>query len=87
MPSLDTLIANAALRKKGRIFKIKLDREEDGRWIADIENLPGGVVGCPVYGETRQKAIENVKACALGTLSHLSTKGIKIPSNIIFSVE
>ena len=31
---------------------ITFDREDDGRWIAEIEALPG----CLVYGRTRQEA-------------------------------
>lgn len=66
-------------------YKIKLDREDDGWWIADVLNLPG-VVGCPVYGTTRQDAIERVKGAALWTLWHLSLRGIKIPSTIRFVI-
>ena len=31
---------------------IELEREEDGRWIADVEALPGVMV----YGATREAA-------------------------------
>jgi predicted RNase H-like HicB family nuclease len=33
-------------------FQIKFDREENGRWIAEIESLPGVLV----YGVTREEA-------------------------------
>jgi len=33
-------------------FTIVFDREDDGRWIAEIEELPGALV----YGETREEA-------------------------------
>ena len=33
-------------------YKIEFDREEDGRWIADIPALPGVMV----YGATREEA-------------------------------
>ena len=39
------------------MLKIELDREDDGRWIADVPEIPG--VMC--YGESRQEAIDNVK--------------------------
>jgi predicted RNase H-like HicB family nuclease len=42
-------------------FRIEIDREEDGRWIAEIPELPGVMA----YGETRQAAIAKVEALAL----------------------
>ena len=36
-------------------------REEDGRWWADIESMPGVMA----YGETRESAIAAVQALAL----------------------
>jgi len=46
-------------------MRIEIDREVDGRWIADIPDLPG--VMC--YGETRQEAIAKVEALALRVLA------------------
>jgi predicted RNase H-like HicB family nuclease len=46
-------------------FPIELDREDDGRWIADIPDLPG--VQC--YGATREEAIARVQALALRVLA------------------
>jgi predicted RNase H-like HicB family nuclease len=40
---------------------IELDREADGRWIAEVQELSG--VMC--YGQTRDEAIMNVQALAL----------------------
>ena len=42
-------------------FAISFDREEDGRWIAEIESLPGVLA----YGATRAGARSNVGALAL----------------------
>jgi len=42
----------------GVTFKIEIDREDDGRWIADIPELPG--VMC--YGATKEEAISAVEA-------------------------
>jgi len=44
---------------------IELDREEDGRWIAEIPNLPGVMV----YGKTKPEAIRSVRALALRVLA------------------
>lgn len=42
-------------------FDIELDREEDGRWIAEIPSLPGALA----YGGTKDDAIAAVEALAL----------------------
>ena len=42
-------------------FEIVFDREEDGRWIAEIESLPGVLA----YGTTKAEAQSKVKALAL----------------------
>ncbi|HEY1804549.1 MAG TPA: type II toxin-antitoxin system HicB family antitoxin [Terracidiphilus sp.] len=42
-------------------FEIVFDREEDGRWIAEIESLPGVMA----YGATKVEAQSKVEALAL----------------------
>lgn len=42
-------------------YKIEIDQEEDGRWIAEIPDLPGVMV----YGRTETEAISRVEALAL----------------------
>jgi predicted RNase H-like HicB family nuclease len=42
-------------------MKIEIEKEEDGRWIAEIPELPGVMV----YGETRNQAISKAEALAL----------------------
>ena len=42
-------------------FAIELEREDDGRWIAEVPDLPGTIV----YGHTRDEALAGVKALAL----------------------
>ncbi len=42
-------------------FKVELEQEEDGRWIAEITDLPGVLV----YGRTREQAQAKVQALAL----------------------
>jgi predicted RNase H-like HicB family nuclease len=44
---------------------IDLDREEDGRWIADALELPG--VMC--YGRTRDEAISNTERLAIEVIA------------------
>lgn len=46
-------------------FKIVFDREEDGRWIAEIETLPGVLA----YGTTKLEAQSKVEALALRVIA------------------
>jgi predicted RNase H-like HicB family nuclease len=46
-------------------YSIELDREEDGRWIAEIAALPGVMV----YGESREDALAKCQALALRVLA------------------
>ncbi len=54
---------------------IELDREEDGRWIAEVPQLPG--VMC--YGQTRDEAIARVKALALRVFADRLEHGEEVP--------
>ncbi len=42
-------------------FSVEFDREEDGRWIAEVPELPGVLA----YGGTREEALSKVQAIAL----------------------
>jgi len=46
-------------------FEIVFDREEDGRWIAEIESLPGVLA----YGATKKEAQWKVEALALRVIA------------------
>lgn len=47
-------------------FKLETDRETDGRWIAEIPDLPGVLV----YGQTREEAVALAKVLALQVLAN-----------------
>jgi predicted RNase H-like HicB family nuclease len=44
---------------------IELDREEDGRWIAEALELPGVMS----YGQTRDEAISNTERLAIEVIA------------------
>jgi predicted RNase H-like HicB family nuclease len=46
-------------------MNIEIEREEDGRWIAEIPDLAGVMT----YGQSREEAISKVKALALRVLA------------------
>lgn len=65
------------------ILTIETEQEEDGRWIAEVMEIAGVLV----YGQTRQEAIEKVKALALRVLADRLEHGEPIPEvNDVFSV-
>ncbi|HEY9853418.1 MAG TPA: type II toxin-antitoxin system HicB family antitoxin [Leptolyngbyaceae cyanobacterium] len=46
-------------------FTIETEQEDDGRWIAEILEIPGVLV----YGLTQKEAIANVQALALRVIA------------------
>ena len=46
-------------------YKIEIEQEEDGRYIAEIVELPGALV----YGNSQEEAILKVQALALRILA------------------
>jgi len=56
-------------------MKIEIEREEDGRWIAEIPELPGVIV----YGDSRNEAISKAEALALRVLADRLEHGEEIP--------
>ncbi len=56
-------------------MKIEVDREEDGRWIAEVPELPGAMV----YGQSREEAVSKVQALALRAVADRLDHGESIP--------
>lgn len=46
-------------------FRVELERETDGRWLAEIADLPGVLA----YGQTAEEAKRRAAALALRVLS------------------
>ncbi len=46
-------------------YRIEFEREDDGRWIAEIVDLPGVLA----YGVTKQEAESKVQAIALRVIA------------------
>jgi predicted RNase H-like HicB family nuclease len=63
---------------------IVVGREEDGRWWADIESMPGVMA----YGATRESAIAAVRALALRVAADCIDHGEEVPEPFtkVFSV-
>ena len=56
-------------------MRIEVDTEDDGRWIAEVPELPGVMV----YESTREAAIAKAKALALRVMADRIEHGEDIP--------
>ena len=56
-------------------MKIELEQEQDGRWIAEVPDLPGVMV----YGTTRDEAVSKVETLALRVIADRLEHGERIP--------
>jgi predicted RNase H-like HicB family nuclease len=63
---------------------ITVGKEDDGRWWADIDSMPGVMA----YGETREAAITALRALALRVAADCIDHGEEVPSSFakVFSV-
>jgi len=55
----------AVATKRAIRFRIEFEREDDGRWIADIVDLPGVMA----YGSTPEEALKKVQSLAYRVLA------------------
>ncbi|MGO9601198.1 MAG: type II toxin-antitoxin system HicB family antitoxin [Isosphaeraceae bacterium] len=64
-------------------LRIEVEREDDGRWIAEVPELPGVLA----YGQTREEAISRVQALALRVIVDRLEHGETAPAiDEIFSI-
>ena len=59
-----------------RHLMIEIDREEDGRWIAEVQELPGVLA----YGETRDEAVNRATTLALRVMADRIEYGEPVPA-------
>lgn len=57
------------------MLTIELEQETDGRWIAEVADLPGVLT----YGRTRQEAIDHARALALRVIADRLEQGEPVP--------
>ncbi|HXI12314.1 MAG TPA: type II toxin-antitoxin system HicB family antitoxin [Thermoanaerobaculia bacterium] len=56
-------------------FTVEIEREEDGRWIGEVTDLPGVLT----YGASRDEAVAKAKALAFRVLADRLEQGEDIP--------
>ncbi|MGD0947481.1 MAG: type II toxin-antitoxin system HicB family antitoxin [Candidatus Binatia bacterium] len=63
-------------------FKVEIEREEDGRWIAEVCELPGVLV----YGDSLEQARAKAQALALRVLADRLENGEATPfESVLFA--
>ncbi len=64
-------------------MKVEIERESDGRWIAEVPSLPGAMA----YGQTRAEAVAKAEALVLRILADKLEHGESVPQiTEVFSV-
>ena len=59
-------------------FNIETERETDGRWIAEISEIPGAMA----YGKTKNQAKAKAYALALRAIADDVEKSKRVPESI-----
>ena len=57
-------------------FRIEFEQEEDGRWIAEVVDIPSVLA----YGKSREEAMLKAQALALRVLAESKRRGRRFPS-------
>jgi predicted RNase H-like HicB family nuclease len=66
------------------MMRVEVEREDDGRWIAEVVDLPGVLA----YGVSREEAIERAKALSLRVLADRLEHGEDVPEmGNVFAVQ
>jgi len=59
-------------------FRVLIEQDEDGVFVAEVPSLPG----CISQGRTRDEALSNVREAIAGYLESLEAHGDPIPPTI-----
>lgn len=63
------------------MLTVDYEKEEDGRWLAEVIELPGVLI----YGQTSEEAIAKVQALALRVIADRLEHGESAPSLMTIS--
>jgi len=65
------------------MYAVEVDQEVDGRWIAEVPELPGVLA----YGQTREEAVRRAQARSLRVLAERLENGESPPQmDNVFSI-
>ena len=65
------------------MYQVETEQEVDGRWIAEVPELPGVLT----YGTTREEAVRKAQALSLRVLAERLENGESLPQvQSVFSI-
>jgi predicted RNase H-like HicB family nuclease len=65
------------------MYRVEVEQETDGRWLAEVTDLPGVLT----YGATQLEAVRRAQALALHVLADRLEHGEPIPQvDAVFSI-
>jgi predicted RNase H-like HicB family nuclease len=65
------------------MYAVEAEQEEDGRWIAEVSELPGVLA----YGKTREEAVRLAQVLSLRVLAERLEHGESLPQvEAVFSI-
>jgi predicted RNase H-like HicB family nuclease len=65
------------------MYSVEVEREVDGRWLAEVIDLPGVLA----YGQTREEAVRRAQALSLHVLAERLEHGEALPDvQSVFSI-
>lgn len=65
------------------MYRVETEQEADGRWIAEVPELPGVLV----YGQSRDEAVRKAQALSLHVLAERLEHGEPLPQvENVFSI-
>ena len=59
-------------------YRVLVEQDEDGVFVAEVPALPG----CVSQGKTRSEAVDNIKEAIAGYLESLEAHGDPVPPSI-----
>jgi len=68
---------------KTYIFPVELEQEEDGRWSAVVQSLPG----CATWGYSKQEALKALQEATQAYIQTLLEQGKQVPSSADIEVK
>ena len=65
------------------MYAVEVEQEIDGRWIAEVPELPGVLT----YGQSREEAVRRAQALSLRVLAERLEHGESLPQvDAVFSI-